>query len=112
MTSPVGRLFMLAKGVLVSPSNGHRLCWREILKFVKTCIQRWLDGDLASLWSEAVAGSQSLSKRLTSAIFATGGKKARNYVLKFVSCNMNNAVIHFLRIIRQKPFYCLMLYAV
>ena len=46
---------MLAKCVLASPSAGHRLRWREILGLVKARIQRWLDGDLAALWSGAVA---------------------------------------------------------
>ena len=60
------KVFMLAKCVLASPSAGHRLRWREVLRLVRTRIQRWVDGDLAALWSEAVAGAQSLSKRLLS----------------------------------------------
>ena len=56
------KVFMLAKCVLASPSAGHRLRWREVLRLVRTRIQRWVDGDLAALWSEAVAGAQSLSK--------------------------------------------------
>ena len=58
---------MLAKCVLASPSAGHRLRWREILQLVKSRLQRWLDGDLSALWSEAVTGASSLSKRSFSA---------------------------------------------
>ena len=53
---------MLAKCVLASPAAGHRLCWREILKLVRSHIQRWLAGDLVALWSEAVAEGLSLSR--------------------------------------------------
>ena len=52
---------MLAKCVLASPAAGHRLRWREILQRVKSRLQRWADGDLAALWSEAVDDGQSLS---------------------------------------------------
>ena len=55
-------VFMLAKCVLTSPSAGHRLRWREVLRLVMTRIQRWINGNLAALWSEAVAGTQSLCK--------------------------------------------------
>ena len=61
------RLFMLTKCVLASPPAGHRLRWREILGLVKSRIQRWVGGDLVTLWSEAVEGAQSLSKRSRSA---------------------------------------------
>ena len=57
------RLFMLAKCVLASPATGHRLRWREILKRVKSRLQRWADGDLMSLWSEALDDGRSLAKR-------------------------------------------------
>ena len=57
------RLFMLAKCVLASPAAGHRLRWREILKRVKSRLQRWADGDLSSLWSEALEDARSLAKR-------------------------------------------------
>ena len=57
------RVFMAAKCLLYSPPSGHRLHWREILKLVKSRIDRWLAGDLAALWSEAVSGGQSLLKR-------------------------------------------------
>ena len=57
------RLFMLAKCVLASPTTGHRLRWREILKRVKSRLQRWADGDLMSLWSEALVDGRSLAKR-------------------------------------------------
>ena len=46
---------MLAKCMLANPAAGHHLCWREILRLVRSCIQRWLAGDLVALWSEAVA---------------------------------------------------------
>ena len=50
------------------PFNSNYSCVRtriyiEVLRLVRTRIQRWVDGDLAALWSEAVAGAQSLSKR-------------------------------------------------
>ena len=48
-------------------SAGRRLRWREILGLVKSRIQRWVGGDLVTLWSEAVEGAQSLSKRSRSA---------------------------------------------
>ena len=57
------RLFMLAKCVLASPATGHRLRWREILKRVKSRLQRWADGDLMTLWSEALDDGRSLAKR-------------------------------------------------
>ena len=49
---------MLAKCVLASPAAGHRLRWREILKLVKSRLQRWSDGDLGALWVEALKGGQ------------------------------------------------------
>ncbi len=55
-------LFALAKCVLASPASGHRLRWREILKLVKTRLQRWLDGEAAALWAEAVVHGDSLAK--------------------------------------------------
>ena len=60
------KVFMLAKCVLASPATGHRLRWREILKLVRSRIDRWLAGNLVALWSEAVSGGQSLSKRMQS----------------------------------------------
>jgi hypothetical protein len=57
------RLFMLAKCVLVSPAAGHRLRWREILKRVKSRLRRWEDGDVISLWLEALDDGHSLAKR-------------------------------------------------
>ena len=36
------KVFMLAKCVLASPATGHRLRWREILKLVRSRIDRWL----------------------------------------------------------------------
>ena len=39
---------MLAKCVLASPATGHRLHWREILKLVRSCIDKWLAGDLVA----------------------------------------------------------------
>ncbi len=56
-------LFALAKCVLASPASGHRLRWREILKLVKTSLQRWLDGEAADLWAEAVVYGDSIAKR-------------------------------------------------
>ena len=52
---------------LASPPAGRRLRWREILGLVKSHIQRWVGGDLVTLWSEAVEGAQSLSKYSRSA---------------------------------------------
>ena len=46
---------MLSKCVLANPANGHKLRWRDILQLVKSRLRRWLSGDLASLWSEALA---------------------------------------------------------
>ena len=57
------RLFMLPKCVLASPATGHRLRWREILKLVKSRLQRWSDGDLATFWAEALKGGRSLATR-------------------------------------------------
>ena len=60
------KVFMLAKCVLASSATGHRSRWREILKLVRSRIDRWLAGNLVALWSEAVSGGQSLSKRMQS----------------------------------------------
>ena len=57
---------MLAKCVLVSPAAGHPLCWREILRLLKSRLQRWSEGDLAALWSEAVADGRTLSRHQSS----------------------------------------------
>ena len=57
------RLFMLAKCLLASPASGHRMRWREILKCVKSRLQRWSEGDLSDLWAKALAHGQSLAKR-------------------------------------------------
>ena len=48
--------------MLVSPADGHKLRWREILRRVKFRLQRWSDGDIASLWSEALEEGRSLSR--------------------------------------------------
>ena len=68
---------MLAKCVLASPAAGHRLRWREILNLVNSRIRRWMDGDLVALWSEAVAGGQSLSRRALSS-----SSSQRNYNIR------------------------------
>ena len=44
-------LFMLAKCELASL---HCLRWHETLKLVKSRLQHWANGDLSSLWSEAL----------------------------------------------------------
>ena len=54
---------MLAKCVLASPAAGRSLRWREMLKLVRSRIQRWQAEDVVTLWSEAVAGGQALSRR-------------------------------------------------
>ena len=64
------KVSMLAKCMLANPAAGHHLCWQEILRLVRSCIQRWLHGDLVALWSEAVAEGQSLC-RLVSKCIAT-----------------------------------------
>ena len=56
-------VFMLAKYVLASPAMGCRLLWREILKLVKSHLQKWQAGERTTLWSDAVVGGDSLSKR-------------------------------------------------
>ncbi len=56
-------LSILAKCVLISPAAGQRLRWREIMKRVKSRLQRWADGDLVSLWSEALGDARSLARR-------------------------------------------------
>ena len=69
------KLFMIAKCVLASPATGHHLRWREITTLVTSRIDRWRAGDVASLWSEAVAGGHSLSKRAQS---SSGSQRSRN----------------------------------
>ena len=69
------KLFMIAKCVLASPATGHRLRWREITTLVRSRIDRWRAGDVASLWSKAVAGGHSLSKRAQS---SSGSQRSRN----------------------------------
>ena len=54
------RLFMLAKCVLASPAGGHKLRWREILRRVKSRLQRWSEGQVTELWSEALEDGRSL----------------------------------------------------
>ena len=54
---------MLAKCVLASPAVGHRLYWHKTLKLVKSRLQHWADGDLSSLWSEALEDGKSLARR-------------------------------------------------
>ena len=46
-----------------NPAAGHKLRWREILRRVKSRLQRWSDGDLAGLWSEALEDGRSLARR-------------------------------------------------
>ena len=69
------KLLMLAKCVLASPATGHRLRWREILTLVRSRIDRWLAGDLAALWSEAIAGGKFLAKRIES---SSGSQRSHN----------------------------------
>ena len=57
------RLSMLAKCVLASPATGYRLRWCEILRLVMSCLLRWLDGDIDTLWSEALECGWALLKR-------------------------------------------------
>ena len=72
------RLFMLAKCVLASPAAGHCLRWQEILKLVKSRLQRWADGDWSSLWSEALEDAQSLAKRQSRASASTSTSNYRS----------------------------------
>ena len=51
--------------MLASPAVGHRL-WHKILSWVKLHLQRWADGDLGALWSEAVADGQTISRQQSS----------------------------------------------
>ena len=69
------KLLMLAKCVLASPATGHRLRWREILTLVRSRIDRWLAGDIATLWSEAIAGGKSLAKHMQS---SSGSQRSHN----------------------------------
>ena len=39
-----------------------RLPWREILQQIKSHLSRWFDGDLVTLWTEAFAGGQCVSR--------------------------------------------------
>ena len=57
---------MLAKCMLASPAAGHRLRCCEILRRVKSHLQRWSEGDLAALCSEAMADGQTLSRHQSS----------------------------------------------
>ena len=69
---------MLAKCVLASPSAGHRLRWREILRLVKSRIDRWLAGDLAALWSEAAVEGRSLSRRCQPSAASAASQRSSN----------------------------------
>ena len=60
------KVLMLAKCVMASPAAGHRLRSREILRLVKSRIQRWLAGDQVALWSEGMSEGQSLSRHTQS----------------------------------------------
>ena len=70
------KLFMLPKCLLASPATGHRLRWREILRLVKSRLDRWIAGDVCALWAEAVSGGQSLSKRAGS--YSSTSQRSRN----------------------------------
>ena len=54
---------MLAKCVLANPPRGGRSHLRDTLKLVQSRIQRWKEGDLLGLWSEASAGLRARSTR-------------------------------------------------
>ena len=69
------KLLMLAKCVLASRATGHRLRWREILTLCRSRIDRWLAGDIATLWPEAMAGGKSLAKRIQS---SSGSQRSHN----------------------------------
>ncbi len=71
------RLFILAKCVLASPAAGQRLRWREIMKRVKSRLQRWADGDLVSLWSEALEDARSLARRQSRSSAPTSTSNSR-----------------------------------
>ena len=71
------QLFMLAKCVLASPAAGHRLRWREITRCVRTRLQRWSEGDMVSLWSEAIENGRSLSKQKLKSAFASSAANIR-----------------------------------
>ena len=56
-------LFMLAKCILANPPRGGRSHWRDTLKLVQTRIQRWKEGDLLGLWTEASSSIKGLRSR-------------------------------------------------
>ena len=72
------KVFMLAKCVLASPAAGRRLRWREILKLVRSRLQKWQAGEWTTLWSEAVAGGKSLSQRERAASASSPPQRKRN----------------------------------
>ena len=57
------KIFMASKCLLASPAAGHRLRWREILKLVRSRLDRWEAGDVISLWVKAASSGRSLLKR-------------------------------------------------
>lgn len=56
---------MLAKCVLASPVAGHRLRWRQILKLVRSHLDRWRAGNnIEALWLEVVADARKLQNAI------------------------------------------------
>ena len=83
---------MLAKCVLASPAAGHRLRWREILQRVKSRLQRWVDGDLAALWSEAMDDGKSLSSRKECSASASSNNNIRRAKLAVQNGQYSKAI--------------------
>jgi len=58
------RRFMLATCVLASPAAGHRLRWQEIVKLVRSHLDRWVSGDIEALWLDAMANTRKLQNTI------------------------------------------------
>ena len=88
------RLFILPKCILASPAAGCRLPWREILQRVRGRLQRWLSGEVDSLWSDACADARSLSKRAVSSVSTSSQRSsnARRARLAVQNCQFSKAI--------------------
>ena len=54
---------MLPRCILANPANGDRLHWRELLKLIRSRINRWQSGDISGLWSDFLAGEGNTNGR-------------------------------------------------
>ena len=57
------RLLMLPRCILANPANGDRLHCRELLKCIRSRINRWQSGDISGLWSDFLVSEGNTNRR-------------------------------------------------